>query len=244
MRFGIVDPHTVKFLDYRMKVGLFKDFYWTFLEIFIVEDYYFETKNKNPYILDCGGNIGMATLYFKWIYPESTIDVFEMEPSNIDLLENNIKSNNLTDVNIIKKAVSNENGTMTLFGGRRAGTIFKTLINEQVKKDYTYAESKIIIDTVKLSEYITKPVDFLKIDIEGAESNVFVDLDSSGKMAQVEKITLEFHRFSSDENKLSTIVDVLEKYDFDAIFLSNFSSLEDVKRSYYNYMIRAGKRHW
>ena len=40
-------------------------------EIFARESYRFHSKKKNPVILDCGANIGMATLYFKWLYPEA-----------------------------------------------------------------------------------------------------------------------------------------------------------------------------
>ncbi|MCB9809991.1 FkbM family methyltransferase [Candidatus Nomurabacteria bacterium] len=243
-RFGIVDIKTAKFLGYKIEVGLFSDFYWTFVEIFVNEDYYFETDNTSPYIIDCGGNIGMATLYFKWLYPKSRIDIFEIEPKNIFLLRNNIDNNKLVDINIIQKAVSRETGKIQLFGGRRAGTISKTLIDEQIKKDNTYADKEVFVDAIKLSEHITKTVDFLKMDIEGAESGVFQDLEESGELEKVEKTTIEFHRFSSNENRLSVILSALEKYDFDVVFPHNFPNLRSIRRSYYNYMIRAGKRHW
>jgi FkbM family methyltransferase len=49
-------------------------------------------------ILDCGANIGMATLFFKWLYPNARIDAFEPDPKTFQLLENNVKQNHLTNV--------------------------------------------------------------------------------------------------------------------------------------------------
>ena len=48
-----------------------------FREVFIYGDYRFVPSKKNPVIIDCGANIGMATLYFKKYSPEATIICFE-----------------------------------------------------------------------------------------------------------------------------------------------------------------------
>ena len=41
-----------------------------------------------------------------------------------------------------------------------------------------------------LSTYLTEPVDFLKMDIEGAEDQVLKDLNETGKLALVREIVL------------------------------------------------------
>ena len=38
-----------------------------YFEIFTKQILSFETKNKQPYIIDCGSNIGVSILYFKKI---------------------------------------------------------------------------------------------------------------------------------------------------------------------------------
>ena len=45
----------------------------TFLysEIFARQNYHFRAISESPVIFDCGANLGMATLYFKWLYPKA-----------------------------------------------------------------------------------------------------------------------------------------------------------------------------
>src|SRR4249919_2214160 len=53
---------------------------YVYREVFAQREYWFTTSNRHPVILDCGGNIGMTTLFFKAIYPDARIDVFEPAP--------------------------------------------------------------------------------------------------------------------------------------------------------------------
>ncbi|HEX4602645.1 MAG TPA: hypothetical protein VH724_01505, partial [Candidatus Angelobacter sp.] len=55
-------------------------------EIFARESYWFTSNKPNPVILDCGANIGMATLYFKWLYPLAQITAFEPDPTTFNAL--------------------------------------------------------------------------------------------------------------------------------------------------------------
>jgi len=73
-----LDSSTVSFLGYKVQVGLYSDFYWTFIEIFLTEDYYFSSEKENPLVIDCGTNIGINILYVKWLYPKAEIIAFEM----------------------------------------------------------------------------------------------------------------------------------------------------------------------
>ena len=40
-------------------------------DIFTKNTYFFETENPEPRIIDCGGHIGLAVLYFKSLYPRA-----------------------------------------------------------------------------------------------------------------------------------------------------------------------------
>src|SRR3989344_6241937 len=55
--------------------------YWAFLgmfeEIFIQKQYYFDSRNRRPLIVDCGSNIGLSVVFFKILYPEAKIIAFE-----------------------------------------------------------------------------------------------------------------------------------------------------------------------
>ena len=87
-----------------------QSFLFGFYEIFFREIYYFKSDTSSPFILDCGANIGMATLYFKMIYPQSEIIAFEPSSSCCAIIKKNIKSNNLAKITVLNKAVSNKKG--------------------------------------------------------------------------------------------------------------------------------------
>lgn len=85
-------------------------FLFGFYEIFFRDIYFFSADNQTPFILDCGANIGLATLYFKMLYPQSNIIAFEPSPNCFTLLTKNITANKLAGVTAINKAVSNKKG--------------------------------------------------------------------------------------------------------------------------------------
>ncbi|MGB3778444.1 MAG: hypothetical protein WA960_08790, partial [Tunicatimonas sp.] len=46
---------------------------YLFKEVFLTEEYYFESEHAEPTIADCGANIGMSILYFKFLYPNCRV---------------------------------------------------------------------------------------------------------------------------------------------------------------------------
>ncbi|MGB9274320.1 MAG: FkbM family methyltransferase, partial [Terrimicrobiaceae bacterium] len=75
-------------------------------DIFAKNTYFFRSESPEPYIIDCGGHIGLAVLYFKGLYPRSRIVTFEPNPETFSLLERNIAQNNLRDVKAFNMALS------------------------------------------------------------------------------------------------------------------------------------------
>jgi hypothetical protein len=59
-------------------------------EIFERQEYCFRAESEVPVILD-----GMASLYFKWLYPKARVRAFEPDPATFDLLKQNIGRNGL-----------------------------------------------------------------------------------------------------------------------------------------------------
>src|SRR5215204_3393788 len=58
-------------------------------DIFIARSLTFETANQSPRILDCGANIGLASLFFKRHYPAARITAFEADPEIAAILREN-----------------------------------------------------------------------------------------------------------------------------------------------------------
>jgi hypothetical protein len=62
-----------------------------------------------------------------------------------------------------------------------------------------------------LSPYLTDAVDFLKMDIEGAEGEVIAELARNNALSRVRACAIEYHHFSETENRLEDILAALAK---------------------------------
>jgi FkbM family methyltransferase len=186
-------------------------------EVFEHEEYAFESDGPNPLIIDCGAHIGLATVYFKQKHPGATVIAFEADERNVALLLKNVVSNELTDVRVIPAALwSDESGTM-MYPDQEVsdGEIFtwgNTLIPNIWGNGATSTESAV--KTVRLSTYIDKTVDFLKMDIEGCEEIVLSEI--SDVIKNVRLLRIEFHgtNTSGAVNSLARILALLDRKQF------------------------------
>ncbi len=208
------DNHKLRTMDlvnYKVSFFNYKTLHFLFQEIFLENGYYFSTNNNKPFIIDCGSNIGMSMLYFKKLYPHSRIMCFEPDPSTFKLLEMNKTQNNLNNVQLINKAVSNKNGTISFYsnGDNTGGLGMST--NE---KRGGHHEQKI--EATTLSQFITTTVDFLKMDIEGSETVVIQELAEQNKLHLIKQMIIEFHHHipQNDTDDLSVILKTLEDNGF------------------------------
>jgi hypothetical protein len=70
---------------------------------------------------------------------------------------------------------------------------------------------------VRLSSYITRPVDFLKLDIEGMEETVLREIQE--KLPLITELRMEFHCKSTNEaNSLDRTLALLSKHNFKYAF--------------------------
>ena len=169
-------------------------------EIYIGEIYKMKFDSPTPYILDCGSNIGLSILYLKENHPGAIIIAFEPDDNNFLLLEKNTKQ--LSNVTLLKSAVWKENGTIQFDS---TGTLGSKIVNE------TGIQSKLI-NAVRLRDYITVPVDFLKLDIEGAEYEVLKDCGD--KLHFVNNLFIEYHGQFEDHQQLTEIFSLLTQNSF------------------------------
>lgn len=160
-------------------------------ELYTEHRYYLELDREDPLIIDAGAHIGLATLYFKQIYPEARMVVLEPHPKNFALLRKNIEENQLAGVTAIEAALAPKTGEIQLYepseeGGWRSGTgiIAGGWRGVQQSKPFQ-AKAKGI------QELLTEPIDLLKLDIEGMEYEV---LKAAGEgLKQVKQIIVEVH---------------------------------------------------
>ena len=113
-------------------------------------------------VIDVGANEGYISIPLALkVGEQGHVYSIEPHPANVATLKENIGLNNLTNVTVIPKAVSDEKGIMTFYGDRAWGT----LINSHMT-----GESKTEVDL--LDNIIQVPVKLVKIDVEGNEIRV------------------------------------------------------------------------
>ena len=195
--------YKVKFLDYDLLAFLFK-------ELFIENNYYFNAQKSDPLIIDCGSNIGMSILYFNTLYPKSRIVGFEPADIAFLCLKENIKNNLLDSVTVYNVALSDKEGfTELYYDPEHPGSLYMSIIPERFPKHKRRVEASL------LSKYIEEEIDFLKIDIEGAELSVLQEICSAGKIYFVQQMVIEYHHHIKAEwDYFSRILGVLENVGF------------------------------
>ncbi len=166
-------------------------------EIFINKEYVFPFTVTPKIILDIGANIGTTSLFLAHTYPEATIYAVEADPDIYKrLLINTAPYKNVHCFNL---AMSNTDGTMTFNkgGSHLGGSI----------KERTSTVSSVTIPAKKLSTLLKEQnipnIDLLKIDIEGAEEEVFTDLQVHPEV-MVSAVAAELHYDLADKTTLDT----------------------------------------
>ena len=169
-------------------------------EIFEQQIYKFKNKKRKPLIIDCGANIGLSVLYSKKLYPESQVIAFEPDTKVFQVLQKNVDEFELSDVKLIDKAVWSSETTLEFMPeGADGGRI------TQMEPD----KEKYQVQTVRLREYLNQPVDFLKLDIEGAETEVIKDCQDL--LVNVENFFVEYHSFVNEPQTLHVIINILSE---------------------------------
>lgn len=232
------------FLGLDIELDKFReDFYWIFKEIFVEESYYFESETDTPFIVDVGGNIGMSVLYFKTLYPKSKIITFEPSPDNLEILKRNITRNHLRDVEIVEGAVGKKVGELTIFTQGPGTTIYPEFAKKQKQINNSEFGKEVRVPVYLLSDYIKESIEFLKLDVEGAEGEILENLDKTGVLGQVKRIVMDYHQFSFETNTLSQIAKILEKNLFTFFCANEFRNIVyPTKRKYKIFMVFAERQ--
>lgn len=189
--------------DWELHLPDSASFLSAYKEIFLREIYAFKSSHEAPSILDLGANIGLSVLFFKHLYPQSEITAFEADPAIFEFLEKNIYGNGFNDVKLLNKAIWYRNETIK-FSVERAdgGRIAQN-------KD----ENHVQVQAIDLNEYLAEHhVDFLKMDIEGAEGPVLSACEKS--LSKIRWIFVEYHSQVDEKQYLDQIIRILSQQGF------------------------------
>ena len=177
-------------------------------EIFCRNDY--PCDNKPKFIVDIGSNIGISALYFLSRNPETSMHLYEPNPSNLEKLRNNL-SEYMTRVVIHEEAVADEHAVLE-FGieetGRYGGLKSQT-------------DKKIRVNCIHINEVLGEVltdndgIDILKLDTEGSEidtlnaiskdyllqiANIYFEEGVQERIALLNPSLFESHQMSNKGN--------------------------------------------
>jgi FkbM family methyltransferase len=178
-------------------------------EIFVDKRLRFNTTvpTSSPRILDCGGNIGMASLYYRREFPTAKITLFEADPSIFEICKKNLINNNARNVEAINAAVwVDEKGVEFFSEGSDSGTI------SHLKNDNLNGQT-LSVPSIRLRDYLeSEKIDLLKIDVEGAEFEILKDCASS--LTSVSRMIIEIHDTDPSKRVTGTIIEIVSQAGF------------------------------
>ncbi len=148
---------------------------FTYQQIFIDEEYKFNIKQEPKVIIDAGANIGLASIYFANRYKNSKIIAIEPEESNFHLLKKNIAPYH--NIVPLQAALWHKDEMINVIdiGLGKWGFITGTeeeYLKQMPSSKICHTVLGITVDTI-IKDYNLSSIDILKIDIEGAEKEVF-----------------------------------------------------------------------
>lgn len=184
-------------------------------EIFL-EKVYAQSFGPQPYILDCGANIGMSAICFKQIAPDAVIEAFEPDIQNFDLLQKNIASFGLQQVTLHKKAIWKAQTTLQFEADG--------MMSSKIGSEHSTAKKMVEVEAVRLKDYLNRPVDFLKMDIEGAEYEVLKDAKDS--LHLVKSMFVEYHGSYAQNGELLEILSIMHTAGF-SFYIKEATSVYD-----------------
>ena len=120
---------------------------------------------RNKDIIDAGGYVGDTALLFS-SYTDKSIHVFEPSPSNMDIIRETIRMNQLENIVPVSKALGEKSGTATFSLGERNSC------NSLVERPGYNYPNHIEVPVITLDDYVREndlEVGLIKVDIEGGE---------------------------------------------------------------------------
>lgn len=156
-----------------------------FRSIFLQKEYPFLAALNPKVIIDAGANCGLASVYFHTLYPNAKIFALEPEPSNFKALTEN--TSQISQIKPFHAALWYNNSPLHIQG--EAGKKVSFTMSE-------HGDDEVIIQSVTLKDIFASEnisdIDILKLDIEGAEKEIF-EADDTEWLCHVKVIFIELH---------------------------------------------------
>ncbi len=190
-------PHSFAYRDLTIACTDFLSVAWQIAETFGEERIRFEPRDRAPLIIDCGANVGITALYQQQRHPRARIIAYEPDPKVFACLERNLRVNGAQGVEARRAAVwVHSDGVSFNSDGADGGSVSE-------------GSAATEVPSLRLREELLahERIDLLKIDIEGAETDVLVDCGDV--LQRVDRIFVEYHSHTARPQRLHELLAVL-----------------------------------
>jgi FkbM family methyltransferase len=161
----------------------------TFREVFLQEGYRLSLRTAPRVIVDAGANIGLTSVYFAIRFPQARIVAVEPEASNCAMLVANARP--YPSITVVQAALWNENAMIDVIDPGKGKWGFQTRNSGNDAAGPAVGRVPAVTVDALMRAHAIDFIDVLKIDIEGAEREVFAD--PSAWIDRVGVIVIELH---------------------------------------------------
>jgi FkbM family methyltransferase len=202
-------PGSIHMLDYQLQYSDLLSFCPQWHDIFIAGALEFRADSTVPRILDCGGNIGLASLFFKRRFPAARITAYEADPALFAILQANLAANGASDIETVHAALWTANGRVTFRAEGSDSGMIGSLPG-------AVAGTAVDVPSLRLRDIMASEaggrIDLLKLDIEGAEGAVLEDCEPV--LARVGAIVMDLHEFDPADRQAPRVLELLTRNGF------------------------------
>lgn len=175
--------------------------------------------------IDIGANLGFMSLNAeKIVGPTGKVISFEPDPKILPILKNNISINN-SAILLVEKAVCDKEGTEVFNIATESG--LSRLDNKQQNLFGMELSEKVTVETNTLDNFLAellpnRPIQFIKIDVEGHELRILRGADSTLKKYRP-TLFLEINHGALRQNNVSfaDILDHMKQYSYECYFVNS-----------------------
>lgn len=124
-------------------------------------------RGKRPVIVDAGANIGISAIYFSKRYPKATVVAVEPDPQNLKVAHRNL--DHVPNIILMPAAIGARAGKVNAIAKSNDGSATRTERSES---------GEIAVLSIEEAKALAGPdaeLLFVKVDIEGFESDLFAE---------------------------------------------------------------------
>ena len=156
-----------------------------------IGDLFLAVCREGKVILDVGAHIGRYTLLCAGkVGISGRVIAVEPDPGNLDILCKNLRSNEVSNVQVVRTAISDRDGVVELGIGEDTGT---NSIVRQSKSARRYVKVQSTTIDSLLCDLRVEKVDLMKIDVEGAEKLVLTGAEKTLQEGKIDRVVCEIH---------------------------------------------------